>query len=99
MKTLVVLAVAGLAPLVFAAIPRFADPVLVEDNGVPIDVGYYAAPMMFDWNQDGRKDMVVGQFGSGMIRFYPNVGEDSAPAFAGYEFLYASGGQIILPSG
>ncbi len=83
----------------FAVIPRFAQPVLVNDAGVPIDVGYYGAPQMFDWNRDGRKDIVVGQFTSGMIRFYPNVGSDTAPEFNGFQYLEADGVQITLPSG
>jgi hypothetical protein len=97
-KTLVMTAVLA-ATLASAAIPRFADPVLVTDNGTPIDVGYYGAPQMFDWNLDGKKDLVVGQFTSGMIRFYPNVGENAAPAFNGFSYLEADGGQITLPSG
>ena len=54
---------------------------------------------MFDWDLDGRKDMIVGQFTSGYIRFYPNVGDDSAPVFSGFEYMSASGAQITLPSG
>jgi hypothetical protein len=101
MLKLTVLALACLVagPLALAEIPRFAEPVLIQDGGVPIDVGYYAAPMMFDWDLDGRKDMVVGQFTSGMIRFYPNVGDDSAPVFSGFSYLEASGVTITLPSG
>jgi len=99
MERLTVLAMLVIAGQAFAGIPRFADPVLIEDNGVPIDVGYYAAPMMFDWNRDGNKDMVVGQLTSGKIRFYPNVGDDSAPVFNGNSFMRASGAEITLPSG
>ncbi|UCG42350.1 MAG: hypothetical protein JSU73_10820 [candidate division WOR-3 bacterium] len=101
MLKLTVLALACLVatPLALAEIPRFAEPELIQDGGVPIDVGNYAAPMMFDWNEDGRKDMIVGQFSSGYIRFYPNVGEDSAPVFSGFEYMRASGSQITLPYG
>ena len=67
--TVFVLACVVAAPAAFAAIPRFAESVLVEDNGSVIDVGYYAAPVMFDWDLDGKKDMVIGQFHSGRIRF------------------------------
>ena len=94
--TVITLALALLLPAL-ATIPRFQEPVLVEDAGVPIDVSWYAAPQMFDWDEDGKKDMVVGQFTSGYIRFYPNVGEDSAPVFSGFEYLRASGSIITLP--
>lgn len=101
MLKLTVLALACLvaAPLALAEIPRFAEPELIQDGGVPIDVSWYAAPQMFDWDLDGRKDMIVGQFTSGYIRFYPNVGDDSAPVFSGFEYMSASGAQITLPSG
>ena len=77
----------------------FSGPDSVRDAGVPIDVGYYGAPVMFDWDGDGAKDMIVGQFSSGWIRFYHNIGPDSAPEFNGFEYFYASGSQITLPSG
>ncbi|MBN2537573.1 hypothetical protein JXB37_04795 [candidate division WOR-3 bacterium] len=99
MRKVLVLGAALLATVAFAQIPRFAEPVLLTDNGTTIDVGYYGAPQMFDWDLDGRKDLVLGQFTSGYIRFYSNVGEDSAPAFSGFEYLRASGAQITLPSG
>jgi hypothetical protein len=35
----------------------------------------------------------------GNIKFYRNVGTDSAPVFDGFEFLEASGETIELPSG
>jgi hypothetical protein len=99
MKKLAVLSVVLLAGFAFAEAPRFADGVLVQDNGSNIDVGYYGAPQMFDWDLDGKKDLVLGQFSSGYIRMYANVGEDSAPAFSGFEYMSASGVQISLPSG
>lgn len=99
MKRFVFIGTVLLATAAFAQIPRFAEPVLLTDNGTTIDVGYYGAPQMFDWDLDGRKDLVLGQFTSGYIRFYSNVGEDSAPAFSGFEYLSASGSIITLPSG
>lgn len=97
--TVLVLACLVAAPAASAPIPRFAGSVLIEDNGSVIDVGRYGAPVMFDWDLDGKKDMIVGQYTSGKIRFYPNVGEDSAPAFDGYNFMRASGVEITLPWG
>ena len=84
---------------VFAQAPRFNGPTFIYDGGVQIDVGYYASPYIYDWDGDTKKDMILGQFTSGYIRFYPNIGSDENPQFSGYQFLYASGSQITLPSG
>jgi len=82
-----------------AETPRFNGPDTIRDAGVPIDVDYYGAPVMFDWDQDGAKDLVCGQYTYGYIRFYRNYGPDSAPEFSGFQYLYASGSQITLPYG
>lgn len=88
-----------LAALAMAQAPRFTGPEQILDAGVPIDVGYYGAPLMFDWDLDGAKDLVCGQFTSGYIRFYHNIGPDSVPEFGGFEYMMAGGSQITLPSG
>ncbi|MEO0082070.1 MAG: hypothetical protein ABIL25_07250 [candidate division WOR-3 bacterium] len=81
----------------FLAVPRFQGPYPVLSGGVPIDVGTYSIPFVADWTQDGRKDLIVGQFDSGFVRCYPNVGPDSAPVFDGFFYLEASGERIRLP--
>jgi len=98
-KLFVLVAVVLLALPALGVTPRFAGPEMIEDSGTPIDVGYYGAPVMFDWNRDDAKDLVCGQFTSGMIRFYPNLGSDTAPEFGGFSYLEADGAQITLPSG
>jgi hypothetical protein len=56
-----------------------------------------AAPASWDWDGDGLKDLLVGEFGSGsefgrfmgnFIRVYPNTGTETQPRFSG-EFDYA----------
>lgn len=51
-----------------------------------------AAPAYWDWDGDGLKDLLIGEFGSGaefgrysgnFIRVYPNTGTESQPAFSG----------------
>ncbi|MBM3313478.1 hypothetical protein FJY70_02665 [candidate division WOR-3 bacterium] len=98
-KAFVAVAVCLLAAVAAGITLRFVGPEMINDAGVPIDVGYYGAPLMFDWNHDGAKDLICGQFTSGMIRFYPNLGPDTAPDFNGYSFLQADGANITLPSG
>jgi len=98
MKFILIVLLSG-SFLIFAQAPRFNGPAYILDSGVQIDVGYYGSPCVYDWNGDGKKDMIIGQFDNGYIRFYQNIGSDIEPQFSGYEFLYASGSQITLPYG
>ena len=98
-KLLVLVAAALLAPLALGVTPLFIGPELVNDAGVPINVGNYGAPTMYDWNSDGAKDLILGQFSQGKIRLYLNLGPDTAPDFNGYTFLQSGGVDITLPSG
>ena len=90
----------ALVSTALAELPRFRGPFAVWDmnSNAPIDVGLVSAPLMFDWDLDGRKDLLCGQFDSGKIRFYPNVGEDTAPVFSGWRFLRADSADITFPS-
>jgi hypothetical protein len=98
MKTWMVTFISSVA-VAFAAAPRFTGPTRIYDGGSPIDVGYYGAPCIYDWDGDGKKDMIVGQLTGGYIRFYRNVGTDAAPSFSGFSYLSASGSQIRLTNG
>jgi hypothetical protein len=98
-KLIAFAAVTVLAPLALGATPLFNGPEFVNDDGAPIDVGYYGAPAMYDWNLDGAKDLILGQFTSGKIRLYLNQGPDTAPEFNGYTFFQSGGTDITLPSG
>lgn len=98
-KTIVLVAVALLAPLALGVTPQFKGPEQITDSGVPIDVGYYGAPAMVDWNTDGAKDLILGQFNQGKIRLYLNQGADELPEFNGYTFFQSGGVDITLPYG
>jgi hypothetical protein len=92
-----VITVSALA-VVHAEAPRFDGPFDIYDGELKMGVGAHGAPVMFDWNGDGNKDLICGQFDSGKVRFYRNLGPDSAPRFDGYSFLRADGVEITLPS-
>jgi len=74
--------------------------VKLEAAGKPIDaeVGHLV-PWVADWNGDGRKDLLVGQFVGGKIALYLNEGTDAAPRFGSGRFLEAGGKEISLPAG
>ncbi len=78
----------------------YQSPVKINANGAPIvlSVGH-ANPLVHDWNGDGLKDLIVGQFSFGKIRFYPNEGTITDPVFTGYTFMQADGSDISLSSG
>ncbi len=68
--------------------------------GKPIDVETgHAAPALHDWDGDGIRDLLVGQFGDGKLRIYKNFGTDKAPRYFGFEYFRAGGEDATIPSG
>ncbi|MEN9304143.1 MAG: hypothetical protein RL264_2572 [Bacteroidota bacterium] len=60
----------------------YANPVLElkdADNQL-ISSGQFAAPQLFDFNSDGKLDLIVGAK-SGELMYYENVGSTSIPSF------------------
>jgi hypothetical protein len=62
---------------------QLAPPVQIEAAGKPIDteVGH-AAPFVGDFDGDGVNDLLVGQFGSGILWVYRNEGTNAQPKLA-----------------
>ena len=69
-----------------------ATPFIAMANGKPIqvDVGH-AAPILADFNNDGKRDLLVGQFGEGKLRVYLNTGTNAAPTFGDFKYFEAGG--------
>lgn len=63
---------------------ELAEPVRLEAAGKPIDAAEigHAAPFVCDFNGDGLKDLLVGQFKDGMLWIYRNKGTNSEPKLA-----------------
>jgi hypothetical protein len=60
---------------------------------------YEAAPEVADWNGDGKKDLLIGEFYYGDIVVFLNTGTDPSPSFGGYSHVRASGTDIRLNYG
>jgi len=84
MLRVLVLVLTGLIPIESAGLaPDLAPPVRLEAAGKPIDTDIgHAAPFVCDFDQDGIKDLLVGQFGQGILWIYRNEGTNSQPKLA-----------------
>lgn len=63
--------------------PAFAQQMpysIMDVNNVVIDVGAFAAPQIFDIDQDGKPDLIVGRK-NGFISYYRNTGTVNNPVF------------------
>ena len=82
--------------------PVLAQPFLVMGSTKPVWTGKHglAAPALWDWDGDGKRDLLVGEFETNSgesfpmnedgstVRVYLNVGSDSDPRFTD-EFMWA----------
>jgi hypothetical protein len=77
-----------------------AAPVRLTAGGQPInvDVGH-AAPFVADLKGDGSRVLLVGQFGEGKLRLYPDVGTKKEPRFEKFEWLKTGGAVCSVPTG
>jgi hypothetical protein len=88
--------------ILFSGICYGYEPVLkgaqqIMASSIPLDVGSYSVPNAYDWNNDGKKDLLVGQFLNGKVRLYLNSGTDASPIFTTFTFLQAGGADISVP--
>jgi hypothetical protein len=92
-----------LASMLAVADPAPADlapPIQLQAGGQPINVDMgHAAPFVADLKGDGHMILLVGQFGGGKLRLYPNVGTKTEPKFDKFEWFQVDGQVVTLPFG
>ena len=90
--------------IVFAEAPDFQAMQTITVNGSPLDMSPgvgFCAPQVVDWDGDGKKDLLIGEFangGGGKIRFYSNVNTDDNPKFGSFSWLKEDGVEIKVGS-
>ena len=60
--------------------PNFGPEMMVLAGGKNVDAGGRATPTVTDWNEDGKKDLLLGN-GSGEVFLYVNKGANELPVF------------------
>ena len=70
--------------------PQLTSKGFIQAGGTDLNVGNRAAPVVVDWNNDKKKDLIVGT-DAGTIRLYLNSGTNSAPVFTTFSNLKAGG--------
>ena len=89
-----------LAVCFLVATGELSEPFLAQAAGKPISLNVgHAAPIMADFDRDGKRDLLVGEFGGGGIRYYRNVGTSGAPRFDKFEMIKAGGKPISVEAG
>lgn len=73
--------------------PMVSKGSLTTTDGAELTVGYNAVPFVVDWNNDGRKDVIIGG-GDGLIRFYLNSGTEVEPVLSSPVFIADGAGNI-----
>ncbi len=88
------------AALALAAAGTLGAPAKLTSDGKPIDVEIgHAAPFVCDWDGDGLPDLLVGQFGSGRLLIFRNIGTRTEPKLGKPETFMAGGAEGTVPSG
>ncbi len=79
--------------------PELAGGVYIMDGNIPLEVDRHSSPSVVDWNNDGAKDLVIGQYGYGYVQLYLNQGTDLNPLFNGGGYIYSGGSPIMANYG
>ncbi|HEY8387563.1 MAG TPA: VCBS repeat-containing protein [Parasegetibacter sp.] len=90
--------------------PVLSEPVMITGkNGAIFSEGLgWAAPAFFDWDGDGKKDLLLGEFGSGaernqylgnFIRLFKNTGSEDNPVFDDFRYAPLAHDENIAFSG
>ena len=76
--------------------PKYLGCRILTDEHGPLDTGWYGAPFLFDWDNDGLTDLVVGTSGN-VILWWKNVGTKAEPKLSFQSFVKVGDKRLEVP--
>jgi hypothetical protein len=77
--------------------PRFSRRTRVQANGSDISRSYGSAPIMTDWDMDGKRDLIIRE--TDQFTFYRNIGTNFSPLFGEGSTIQAGGENLTVRVG
>lgn len=74
----------------------------IQAGSGDLDANDWSAPVVYDWNNDGMKDLLVGQrvtingVTTGRVSYFENLGTDDAPSFNTSSYVQACSNTCTL---
>ncbi len=82
-----------------AAANELEEKVHIYDGANPLQVNSHSATTVVDWNNDGKKDLIVSQFYWGWVYLFINQNTNSDPRFDGGSLIESNGSPITTTYG
>ena len=82
---------------IFCFEPVLKTAVKIQANEIDLDADSYSIPRVYDWNNDGKKDLIIGHRIADKVRLYLNSGTDNMPVFTTFSNIQAGGVDIYIP--
>jgi len=76
--------------------PKFTGCKMLTDEKGPIGVGWYAAPFLYDWNNDGLLDLIIGT-SRNVILWWKNTGTKTEFKLSYMGFIKAGEKRLEVP--
>jgi hypothetical protein len=74
--------------------PQLTFDSYIQMSGYPFDIGDYSVPWIDDWNEDGRKDLLVGE-SLGRVGLLINEGTNADPVFNALQYVLEANGDTL----
>lgn len=100
MRVFLLASLLALLPLGVIHAGQLAKPVRLSAGEELIDTEIgHAAPHVADFDGDGKRDLLVGQFGGGKLKIYRNIGTNKNPQYEPPTFFQTHGEVVSVPTG